>query len=96
MERPEAKFSPLRDRAQRLKQSLLSEAEVLPVVFTMVDPPFTVFEAALSHGIALVGRTELRTLFCMLSASSGEEDALGFLRGQMDSLQLTANKRGTL
>lgn len=63
VEKPEAKFSALKDRAHELARSVGSEAEVLPVVFTQVDPPGSVFETATDHGIALVGRTELRTKF---------------------------------
>jgi hypothetical protein len=95
-EKPEAKFSALRDRAQRLTESLAGEAEVLPVVFTKVDPPRSVFEAAINHGISLVGRAELGTLFNMLSATVGGQDALCFLRGQMSSIQLNMNRRGAI
>lgn len=92
-EKPEAKFSALRDRAQRLAESLGGEAEMIPVVFTQVDPPRSVFEAAADHDIALVGRTELATLFDMLSVTAREQDPLGFLKRLMSSFQLTIYKR---
>jgi hypothetical protein len=38
-----------------------------------------VFEMAADHGVALVGRSQLNSLFDMLSAITREEDALGFL-----------------
>jgi len=79
LEKPEAKFSALKDRANKLAESVGSEAEVLPVVFTRVDPPESVFETARDHGVALVGRNELHSLFEMLSATTRREDALGLL-----------------
>jgi hypothetical protein len=79
LEKPEAKFSALKERAQELAESLAGEAEVLPVVFTQVDPPESVFETATDHGIALVGRNELNSLFEMLSATTRKGDALGLL-----------------
>jgi hypothetical protein len=95
-EKPEAKFSALRDRAQKLGGWLAGEAEVLPVVFTQVDPPWSVFEAAVDHGIALVGRTELGTLFNMLPAITREKDALGFLKGLRSSIQFSMTRRGAI
>jgi hypothetical protein len=77
-EKPETKFSALKDRAQKLAESVGGEAEVLPVVFTQVDPPESVFETAADHGVALVGRTELSSLFGMLSATT-KEHVLDFL-----------------
>jgi hypothetical protein len=77
-----AKFSALKDRAQNIGQFLAGEAEVLPVVFTRADPPESVFETAINHGVALVGGTVLKSLFGMLSAATREEDALSFLKKQ--------------
>jgi len=79
LEKPEAKFSALKERTQELAESLAGEAEVLPVVFTQVDPPESVFETATDHGIALVGRNELNSLFEMLSATTRKGDALCLL-----------------
>lgn len=79
LEKPEAKFSALKDRAQKLAGWLAGEAEVLQVVFTQVDPPESVFETARDHAIALAGRSQLISLFDMLSAITKEKDALGFL-----------------
>jgi hypothetical protein len=79
VEKPEAKFSALKERAQELAESLAGEAEVLPVVFTQADPPESVFETAYEHGVALMGRDELTSLFEMLSATTTKEDALSFL-----------------
>jgi hypothetical protein len=55
VEEPEAKFSALTGRAQELAQSLAGEAEVLPAVFTQVEPAESVFKAAADHGVVLVG-----------------------------------------
>jgi hypothetical protein len=79
VEKPEAKFSALKERAQELTKSLAGEAEVLPLVFTQADPPGSVSETAAEHGIAMVGRNELRSLFEMLSATTRTEDVLTFL-----------------
>jgi len=79
LEKPEEKFSPLKERTQQLFEWLGGEAEILPVLFTQSDPPATVFDLAFDHGVALVGRNELNTLFAMLSATTREEDALRFL-----------------
>lgn len=79
LEKPEGKFSALKERADELAKSLQGEAEVLPVVFTQADPPGSVAEAASEHGIAMVRRNELRSLFEMLSATTRTEDALTFL-----------------
>jgi hypothetical protein len=81
VENPQAKFSSLRDRAQKLSDSLAGEAEVLPVVFTQTEPPESVFRDAYDHSMALVGRNELTSLFNMLSATTRQEDALSFLYG---------------
>ncbi len=78
LEKPEAKFSALNDRAHDLAQLVGGEAKLLPVVFTQVDPPKSVFETATDHGVALVGRTELSSLFEMLPATT-REDVLDFL-----------------
>jgi hypothetical protein len=79
IEKPETKFSALNGRAQELAQSLTGEAEVLPAVFTQVEPPESVYESAADHGIALVGRNEIKSLFDMLSATPQKEDTLNFL-----------------
>lgn len=79
VENPQAKFSALKDRAQKLFDSLQGEAEVLPAVFTQAAPPGSVFRDAFDHGVALVGRDELASLFNMLSATTVQEDALSFL-----------------
>jgi len=79
LEKPEAKFSALKERAQELVESLGGEADVLPAVFTQADPPAAVSDTACDHGVALIGRNELSTLFEMLSATTREEDALSFL-----------------
>jgi hypothetical protein len=79
LEKPEAKFSALKGRTEELAESLKGEAEVLPAVFSQADPPGSVFDAAHDHGIALVGRNELSSLFEMLSATTRKEDALSFL-----------------
>jgi hypothetical protein len=79
VEKPEAKFSVLKERAQELAKSLAGEAEVLPVVFTQADPPGSVTETASEHGVAIVRRNELSSLFEMLSATTRTEDALSFL-----------------
>jgi len=82
VEKPEIKFSSLKDRAEELGRFLQNEAEVLPVVFTQSDPPESVFEAAADHGISLVGRSELKSLFDMLSGRhSAPKNALAFLTG---------------
>lgn len=87
VEKPEEKFSALRDRIQKLTESLRGGAEVLAVVFTQADPPQLVFDAAAEHGIALVGSKELRQLFEMLSVTAAEEDVLGFLNKQKSPLR---------
>jgi hypothetical protein len=79
IEKPETKFSALKGRAQELAQSLTGEAEVLPAVFTQVEPAESVYESAADHGIALVGRNEIKFLFGMLSATAQKEDPLDFL-----------------
>jgi hypothetical protein len=79
VEKPEAKFSALKERAQELAKSLGGETDVLPVVFTQADPPDSVFDTAYDHGVALIGRDELTSLFEMLSATTTKEDALSFL-----------------
>jgi hypothetical protein len=79
VEEPEAKFSALAGRAQALAQSLAGEAEVLPAVFTPVEPAESAFKAAADHGVALVGRNELNSLFGMLSAIARKEGALSLL-----------------
>ena len=78
LEKPEAKFSALKERGQRLGEWLAGEAEVLPVVFTQANPPEAVFEAACDHGVALVGQSQLNSLFHMLSGTASE-DVLDFL-----------------
>ena len=79
VENPQAKFSALKERAQELSDWLVGEAEVLPVVFTQTEPPESVFRDAYEHGIALVGRNELMSLFNMLSATTKQENGLEFL-----------------
>jgi len=78
-EKPEAKFSALHGRAQKLAERLQGEVTVLPVVFTQVDPAESVFDSAKEHGIALVGKEELNALFEMLSSVPGGEGALDYL-----------------
>lgn len=78
-EKPDAKFSALKARAQKLADSLQDEAKVLPVVFTQVDAAESVLDSAKEHGIALVGKEELNTLLKMLSSVSVGEDALSYL-----------------
>jgi len=80
VEKPEAKFSALRERSQQLAESLLGgEADVLPVVFTPADPPESMLDTARDHGVALVTRSGLSSLFAMLNGTAQERDALNFL-----------------
>jgi hypothetical protein len=79
-EKPEAKFSALSTRARGLSEHLQGDADVLPVVFTRAELPGTVSEAAKGHGIALVGRDEIRSLFELLSAPADKCDPLGLLQ----------------
>ena len=79
VENPQAKFSALKERAQELSDWLAGEADVLPVVFTQTEPPESVFRDAYEHGIALVGRNELMSLFNALSVTTKQENGLDFL-----------------
>ncbi len=79
LEKPEAKFSALKERAHELARSLAGEAEVLPVVFTATEPPEATFDTATDHRIALVGRTELNSLLDMVFATRRHEHPLAFL-----------------
>ena len=78
-EKPEAKFSAVQTRSQQLAEDLPGEAEVLPVVFTQIEPGDPEFENAKRHGIALVGREQLEHLLTMLSSTPPIEDALSYL-----------------
>jgi hypothetical protein len=61
LDKPEAKFSPLKSRANQLRQ-MVNQAEILAVVFTPCSPAQADYEQAANAGIALCGGSELAQL----------------------------------
>ncbi|MBZ5647468.1 MAG: hypothetical protein LAN37_09625 [Acidobacteriia bacterium] len=78
-EKPLDKLSPLRERARELHEYLENEVDIFPIVATPADPVPSDYEAAAEHGIALVGREQLRVLVSQLSQEAGPKEVLEYL-----------------
>jgi hypothetical protein len=72
LDKPDAKFSPLKSRANQLRQ-LVDQAEVLPVVFTTCEPAQSDYEKAANAGIALYGAGEIEQLLELVENGTGAE-----------------------
>jgi hypothetical protein len=66
-EKPIEKFSTLAERANHLRKSLPVGAEVLPVVFTAARTVMSEAEAAVEHGLGLIGADDIDHLLGLIS-----------------------------
>jgi uncharacterized membrane protein len=68
-DKPNEKFSALRERSRLLGSAVASDALVVPVVATAASAVESEFAAARDYGVALLGQQELASLFGWLQAA---------------------------
>jgi len=86
LEKPEQKYSGLRQRAELLGRKLGVNCANLLIVATPAQPPLTDYKRAAETGISLVGRSEIDQLLGMLAGRITRRSVLSYLRSLQNGL----------
>lgn len=76
LEKPSAKLSPLRSRANRLREMIAESAEVVVVVFTACDPVEADYLEAAKANISLIGRHQIAQIEELVERNAGTKEIL--------------------